>query len=60
MDIDVKKIRLRRAHAEITLKELSEGTGITIALLSRYENGKTKPGMCNLLKIDKYLRGRGV
>lgn len=60
MNIDVNKIRLRRAYGEITLKKLSSGTGITIALLSRYENGKTTPGMCNLLKIDNYLKSKGV
>lgn len=62
MDIDVKKIRIRRASTEsgITLQELSDGTGISISLLSQYENGKIKPGMRNLLKIDNYLKSQGV
>ena len=62
MDIDVKKIRIRRASTDtgITLQELSDNTGISISLLSQYENGKIKPGMRNLLKIDKYLKSQGV
>lgn len=62
MDIDVKKIRIRRASTEsgITLQELSDSTGISISLLSQYENGKIKPGMRNLLKIDNYLKSQGV
>ena len=62
MDIDVKKIRIRRASTEsgITLQELSDNTGISISLLSQYENGKIKPGMRNLLKIDNYLKSQGV
>jgi len=62
MDIDVKKIRIRRASTDlgITLQELSDNTGISISLLSQYENGKIKPGMRNLLKIDNYLKSQGV
>lgn len=56
MNIEVEKIRYRRALHGVTLQELSNGTGVNISLLSRYENKKTRPGMCNLIKIDRFLK----
>ena len=56
MNIEVKKIRYRRSLLGVTLQEISDGTDINISLLSRYENGKTIPRLCSLIKIDRYLK----
>lgn len=67
MKINVEDFKYRRASygvinrcRAISLAKMSEDTGINISLLSRYEQGKVKPGMCNLIKIDNYLKSKGV
>lgn len=67
MEIKVDDFKYRRANygvinrcSGISLAKLAKGTGINISLLSRYEQGKVKPGMCNLIKIDNYLKSKGV
>lgn len=57
MDTD---FRMRRQKKRITLKQISENTGITIASLSNYETGKMNPGLTNAIKIDEYLKSMGV
>lgn len=57
MDTD---FRMRRLSKRITLEMISNDTGISIASLSLYENGKTTPGLKNAVKIDNYLKSKGV
>lgn len=57
MDTD---FRTRRVKARLNLKDVSSGTGITVAQLSLYERGKVKPGLSNLIKLDNFLKSKGV
>ena len=51
-------VRLRRLmwRKGVNQQELSEATGISQPMLSKYVNGKTLPGFYNLDKIAKYLK----
>ena len=50
-----KNIRKTREDRGLTQKELSELTGISVIMLSQYENGKRKPKHDNLIKIASAL-----
>ena len=48
-----RSVRRSRAYS---LTDLSEMTGISLATLSRYDNGETTPTVVNLRKLAKVLR----
>lgn len=52
--------RMRRLNKRITLEMISDSTGISIASLSLYENGKASPRLKNAVKIDEFLKSQGV
>ena len=50
-----EKIRTVRKHHKLSLKELSEKTGISISFLSDIENSRSNPSLENLKLISKVL-----
>lgn len=49
-------IKLRRGKLGITLKELSEQSGISYPTISQIENGKINPHINTLVKLDDCLK----
>lgn len=49
------KIKLNRQRKNITQKELSDLTGISISSIQKYETGERVPGREALSKIEKVL-----
>lgn len=52
----MNKIKEIRQQAQLTLDEVSSGTGINRATLNRYENGNTEPKMSALEKLSDYFK----
>ncbi|HOK39760.1 MAG TPA: XRE family transcriptional regulator [bacterium] len=58
MELDFSILKSLRKLKKITLKDLAEGTGVSIQALTKLENNKTNPtletikSICNFLKID--------
>ena len=51
------KLRYHRKKQKLTLKELSEKTGISVGYLSHIENGsRTNPSMKTMYKITQALQ----
>lgn len=50
-----KNIRKRRRDQDLTLKKLGEMSGLNLVQIHKYEQGKTEPGIKNLVKIAKAL-----
>jgi transcriptional regulator with XRE-family HTH domain len=50
-----KKIRLQRRLKSLTLKELSQKTGLSISFLSEVERGISQPSIASLRKIAQTL-----
>lgn len=48
------KIKTFRLNANKTLKEVSEGTGLSISLLSDIERGRTNPSLETCNKLAKF------
>jgi transcriptional regulator with XRE-family HTH domain len=51
-------LRQRREAAELTLAEVSQRSGVTIAHLSRIENGLTDPRLSTLQRVLDVMGGR--
>ena len=45
-----------RAEKDVTLKEVSEQTGISDSLISKYERGLSEPGLRPLRKLADYYQ----
>ena len=56
----IKSWRMRRAKERITLHDVEIATGVTIASLSNYDNGKTEPKASTIDKIEDYLKSVGA
>ena len=52
-------VRVRRKELGLTLKELAEKSGLSVAFISQIERGKTAPSIISLLQISEAL-GVGV
>ena len=50
-----KNIRTIRRSKDLTLKKLAELSGLNLVQIQKYEQGKTEPGIYNLVKISKAL-----
>ena len=50
-----RKLRKIMAIKKVNQKRLSEETGISQSLISRYMNGKAVPSILNVMKIAKVL-----
>lgn len=50
------KIKKSRSQKKMTLKDLSEQTGLSISLLSQLEHGKISPSLSTLMKLSKTLK----
>ncbi|MFP3928927.1 MAG: helix-turn-helix domain-containing protein, partial [Desulfobacteraceae bacterium] len=55
MDDLGKRIRAQRLKRSLTLKQLSEMTGLSIGFLSEIERGISEPSMASLRKIREAL-----
>lgn len=53
-DLGERLILLRKLKNDIPLGEVEEATGISKSLISRYETGKSEPGLTNLLILARY------
>lgn len=50
-----ERIKMERKKRSLTLKDLCEGTGLSLSLLSQIENGKITPSLSALDKIATYF-----
>jgi len=52
------RLRQRREAAQLTLADVSRGSGVTIAHLSRIENGLTDPRLSTLQRVLDVMGGK--
>lgn len=48
-------VRVRRKELKLTLKELADRSGLSVAFISQVERGKTAPSIISLLQISEAL-----
>ncbi|RVT92969.1 helix-turn-helix domain-containing protein [Sphingomonas crocodyli] len=48
-------VRVRRKELKLTLKDLAERSGLSVAFISQVERGKTAPSIISLLQISEAL-----
>lgn len=50
------RIRMARAYAGLSLRQLSKKIGISAQAISKYEKGKTSPTMDTIFKISEVTK----
>lgn len=51
-----ERVRARREGLRLSLRELSERTGLSVAHLHAVEHGRTEPGAGTILRLCRALR----
>ena len=50
-----KRLKMLREDRDIPMSKLASDVGTTKSAISRYENGKTDPGLTSLIKFAEYF-----
>jgi transcriptional regulator with XRE-family HTH domain len=51
-----KRLKSQRTFTGVTLKQLSEGLGVSVSQIQKYENGQNRISASMLFRISKILK----